>query len=136
MSDQIQFAPFRTAADFFGQAENYVIPDLRDPQRISNRITNNLLYYQTNYMLFFVVLFVFISMIHPTQVLTGLFVFVALFTGYVMLTNRSAEIQRLKRDRPYLNLIIIIAVTAFFFNMFGSILLFLYSICLPLSRKF
>lgn len=136
MSDQIQFAPFREAKDFFGQAENYSIPDVRNLERLSNRITNNLLYYQTNYMVFFVALFVLISIIHPTQVLTGLFAFVALATGFVFLSNKSPEIQRLKRDKPYINLVIIIGVTGFLFNMFGSLLLFVYSICLPLSCKY
>lgn len=136
MSEQLQFAPFREYKDFIGQAENYAIPDIRDPQRLSNRITNNLLYYQTNYMLFFGALFVLISIIHPMQVLTGVFLFVALAAGYVFLTNKSADIQRLKRDKPFLNLVIIIGLAGFLFNMFGSLLLFLYSICLPLSSEF
>lgn len=133
MSDQIQFAPFREAKDFFGQAENYSIPDVRDIERLHNRITNNLLYYQTNYMVFFLALFIVISIIHPTQVFSGLFVFIGLSTGFIVLTNKSVEIQRLKRDKPFLNLVILIFIAGFLFNMFGSLLLFLYSICLPLS---
>lgn len=61
MSEQMQFAPFRSlVGDFFGQAENYAVPDLKDLARLSNRITNNLLYYQTNYFLVFLVIFVLI----------------------------------------------------------------------------
>ena len=136
MPEQLQFAPFREYKDFIGQAENYAIPDIRDLQRLSNRITNNLLYYQTNYMLFFGALFVLISIIHPMQVLTGVFLFVAQPAGYFFLTNKSDEIKRLKLDTPILNLFIIIGIAGFLFNMFGSLLLFLYSICLPLSSEF
>lgn len=61
MSDQIQFAPFRNFNDFIGQAENYAIPDFKDLARLNNRITNNLLYYQTNYIAVFLVIFVLIG---------------------------------------------------------------------------
>jgi hypothetical protein len=57
MSDQIKFAPFRPINDLIGQAENYSIPDFKDLARLNNRITNNILYYQTNYFLFFLALF-------------------------------------------------------------------------------
>jgi hypothetical protein len=60
MSDQIQFAPFRNYNDIIGVAENYAVPDFRDLSRLSNRITNNLLYYQTNYFLLFLAIFVLI----------------------------------------------------------------------------
>lgn len=61
MSNQMQFAPFRELSDAIGQAENYAIPDFRDLARLSNRITNNLLYYQTNYLVFFLIIFVLIG---------------------------------------------------------------------------
>ena len=57
MSQQIQFAPFRKTDDFVGQAECYAIPDFSDLARLSNRITNNLLYYQTNYIVIFLAVF-------------------------------------------------------------------------------
>jgi len=60
MADQIKFAPFRPMQDIIGQAENYSLPDFKDLARVNNRITNNLLYYQTNYFIFF--LFVFFLM--------------------------------------------------------------------------
>lgn len=60
MSNQMQFAPFREFNDFAGKAENYAVPDLQDLARLSNRITNNLLYYQTNYFLVFLAIFVLI----------------------------------------------------------------------------
>ena len=61
MSDQIQFAPYRNFNDFIVQAENYAIPDFKDLARLNNRITNNLLYYQTNYIAVFLVIFVLIG---------------------------------------------------------------------------
>lgn len=54
---QIQITPIRFVSDIVGNAENYSIPDFKD---LSNRITNNLLYYQTNYFLFFLTKFLLI----------------------------------------------------------------------------
>ena len=58
---QLQFAPFRKIDDAIGGAENYVVPNLSDLARLSNRITNNLLYYQTNYFVLFLIIFVLIG---------------------------------------------------------------------------
>lgn len=136
MSDQIQFAPFRSYNDIIGQAENYAIPDFRDIVRLSNRITNNLLYYQTNYFMVFLAIFVIISIIHPLQFVIGLFAFLGLSGGIIFLTNKNVEIQRFKRDKPYLNLIGILLLTGFMFRLFGSMLIFLFSICLPLTCNY
>jgi hypothetical protein len=61
MSDQMQFAPFRPWNDIVGQAENYAIPNFKDLPRVNNRITSNLLYYQTNYFLFLLALVLLIG---------------------------------------------------------------------------
>lgn len=136
MSNQVKFAPFRPLEDFGSQAEGYSIPDLSDLGRWSNRVTNNLLYYQTNYFMFFLVIFVIISMIHPTQFITGLAVFVALSAGIIFLANKNLELQRLKRDKPFLSLAIILVLVGFLFKLFGSLMVFLFSVCLPLSLIF
>ncbi len=60
MSNQVQFAPLRAYDDFVGKAECYSIPDFKDLARVNNRVTNNLLYYQTNYFLVFLAIFVII----------------------------------------------------------------------------
>jgi hypothetical protein len=52
MNYQLMLAPLRPLADIVGIAENYYRPDLKNTSQLSNRITNNLLYYQTNYGLF------------------------------------------------------------------------------------
>ena len=66
----------------------------------------------------------------------GLFLFIAIFVGFVMLTNKNPQIQRMKRDKPYLNLAIILVLSGFVLNLIGSLLIFLFSICLPLSREY
>jgi hypothetical protein len=55
MDNDLRFAPFRSIDDVISNANNYKIPDFSDLERVSNRITNNLLYYQTNYLLLVVI---------------------------------------------------------------------------------
>ena len=67
--------------------------------------------------------------------MTGLLTFIAIFAAIIFLTNKSPDIQRLKRDKTYLNLILILIAAGFIFNLFGSLMMFLFSICMPLSCK-
>lgn len=133
MSDQIQFAPFREYADVIGSAQNYAIPDFKDLSRLNNRITNNLLYYQTNYFLFFLAIFVVIGIIHPQELGYGLLGFGVITGGFLFITNKSPEIQRLKRDKPFLSLFVNLLIAGFIFKLMGSLMMFLFSICLPIS---
>lgn len=135
MSDQVRFAPFRKIEDFIGKAENYAVPNFNDFARVNNRIEQNLLYYQTNYFVCFMTIFLLMSIIHPVPIFSGLFLVIGLFIVANILSNKSPEIQRFKKERPFLNLIIVVCISGFFFNLFGSLLTFLFSICLPLSRK-
>jgi len=136
MSDQMQFAPLRQTHDMIGQAENYSVPDFKDLQRLNNRITNNLLYYQTNYFLVFFALFLLISIIHPVEFAAGMFAFIGLFVVILFLTKKNPQIERLKRDKPFLSLGVILIVGAFLFNLFGSLLMFLFAICMPILLIF
>lgn len=67
--------------------------------------------------------------------MAGLFGFIVIGIGYVIVSNKNEQIQRLKRDKPFLNLIIIVIISGFVFNLFGSLLMFMFSICMPLSCK-
>ena len=51
MDNDLKFAPFRPLNDFIANGNDYRVPDFSNLDRINNRITNNLLYYQTNYII-------------------------------------------------------------------------------------
>lgn len=54
---KIKFTPLRPWSDFFPGAERFAFPDIYDLQKWNYRVTCNLLYYQTNYMLMAVIVF-------------------------------------------------------------------------------
>ena len=61
MACYFQFAPIRAFNDLIGIIDNYSMPNFNDISLWCNRLTNNLLYYQTNYLLFFLVKFILIG---------------------------------------------------------------------------
>lgn len=73
---------------------------------------------------------------NPAQFTMGLVTILALFIGFVYIKNNNSQVQRLLRDKPYLNLVILTVGAGFIINVFGSILVFLFSICMPLTCKF
>ena len=45
----------------------FELPDTNDPGRWTNRVVNNLLYYQTNYLVLVLVIFFFIRLVNDTS---------------------------------------------------------------------
>lgn len=50
-SNEFEVAPLRSLDDFILESARFQIPQMRDLEKWVNRVVNNLLYYQTNYIL-------------------------------------------------------------------------------------
>ena len=59
-SQDLQFTPFRTLNDFLLDA-TWNVPNFSDLARLNNRIVSNLIYYQTNYFIFGIILFLLVG---------------------------------------------------------------------------
>jgi hypothetical protein len=55
-----RYAPFRTINDFILDA-TWNVPNFSDFPRLNNRIVSNLIYYQTNYFVFGIALFLLVG---------------------------------------------------------------------------
>lgn len=47
--ESLKPTPLRPVADFLLDSKRYISPPVSDLKRLNNRVTSNLLYYQTNY---------------------------------------------------------------------------------------
>jgi hypothetical protein len=56
----MRMTPFRTLNDFILDA-TWNIPNFSDLPRLNNRIVSNLIYYQTNYFIFGIALFLLVG---------------------------------------------------------------------------
>ena len=57
----VELAPLRPLSDFLLEGARFQVPDIQDLERWANRIINNLLYYQSNYMLMAVLVFLLVG---------------------------------------------------------------------------
>lgn len=56
-SEKMKLAPIRSFNDFLLDSKKYTPPAFNDLKRLNNRVTSNLLYYQTNYFGISIVVF-------------------------------------------------------------------------------
>lgn len=56
-SEKMKLAPLRSVNDFLLDSKRYLPPTFSDLKRFNNRVTSNLLYYQTNYLAISAVIF-------------------------------------------------------------------------------
>lgn len=57
----VELPPLRPLNDFILEGARFQVPDTKDLERVANRVINNLLYYQTNYILMAVLVFLLVG---------------------------------------------------------------------------
>ena len=86
----MSLAPLRSLDDFILQGSRFQVPDINQAERCFNRIVSNLLYYQTNYFLSSLIIFLLVTFLHPQQMALGIILLVsatksiALYFTYVV----------------------------------------------------
>ena len=58
---EVEVSPLRSLDDFLLESARFQIPNFKDFEKWGNRVVNNLLYYQTNYFLLAVIIFVLVG---------------------------------------------------------------------------
>ncbi len=72
----VTVAPLRSLDDFLTSKARFQIPDFNNEERWLNRITHNLLYYQTNYFVSAAVIFAVVAVMSPQKMASGILVMV------------------------------------------------------------
>lgn len=60
-SSELGIAPLRSLDDFLLESARFQVPNYRDLEKWGKRVVNNLLYYQTNYMLMSLMMFIIVG---------------------------------------------------------------------------
>jgi hypothetical protein len=58
---EVEISPLRSLDDFLLESARFQIPNFKDFEKWGNRVINNLLYYQTNYFVLAVVIFLLVG---------------------------------------------------------------------------
>lgn len=61
VSNDLELPPLRSLDDFLLESARFQIPNVKDLEKWGNRVVNNLLYYQTNYLFMSVVIFLIVG---------------------------------------------------------------------------
>ncbi|CAF0779547.1 unnamed protein product [Adineta steineri] len=142
-SQDLRFAPFRSMNDFILDA-TWNVPNFSDFQKLNNRLVSNLIYYQTNYFVFGIALFLLVGINYPVDFIFGLVVVAALLMSFVYIStsarvghNALASVQHFVRtaqeDRPILILVGVLGVAYFILSFMGKLFIFFFGIVLPLQ---
>jgi len=130
---EVKMAPLRPLEDYLLESARFQMPDFQDPERWANRVVNNLLYYQTNYFFTVIIVHLLIGLMNPGQMLLGLVSISAAFAVFVTLSNNRAELRHFKRHHPIACTSVIVMAGYAVMYLFGSIMVFLFGIALPLA---
>ncbi|KAK3894257.1 hypothetical protein Pcinc_001975 [Petrolisthes cinctipes] len=131
-TDGVSAAPLRTLDDFIMESSRFQVPNLKDPEKWSNRVSQNLLYYQTNYFLTYLVVFALVALIHPTKMFYGMTAVALAYGLFYYLTNHKQPAAQFKKDHPILSLVGLVLTMYFIVYLLGSVVVFLLGILLPI----
>jgi len=132
----MKFAPLRPLNDFLLDSARFQLPNFSDLERWNKRVENNLVYYQTNYFLVAIIMFLVVGICNPGQMLLGLVTVIGMLFLYRYLAQHQAVVQGLKRKHPFLCLIAVFAAGYLIIHLIGSVLVFLFGIVLPILAVF
>ncbi|XP_076060422.1 PRA1 family protein Jwa isoform X2 [Oratosquilla oratoria] len=129
---EVSVSPLRSLDDFIMESARFQIPNMKDPDKWANRVIQNLLYYQTNYFLTYLAVFLLVGVIHPTKMLYGMMAMGIAFSLFFYLTNNKQPASQFKKDHPVISVVAIIMGGYFIVYLLGSVLVFLFGILLPI----
>ena len=163
-TQELRMTPFRPLNDFLLDA-TWNVPNFSDFPRLNNRIVSNLIYYQTNYFVFGIALFLLVGYVigyselaahltdeffsrinYPVDFLFGLVVVAALLMAFIYISssprvgnNALASVEHVfrsaKEDRPILVIIAILGVSYLILSFVGKLLIFFLGIVLPVQGE-
>ncbi|XP_031695446.1 PRA1 family protein 2 [Anarhichas minor] len=128
----VQPPPLRSLDDFLLSSARFSAPDVRDLDRWNNRIINNLLYYQSNYLVSALGLLLVVGYCQPYQLLVGATVVTLLFLGFVWVAENQAPIRRFRRNHPTIAVLAILSASYLFVSVLGGVAVFLFGIAFPI----
>ncbi|KAF6735535.1 PRA1 family protein 3 [Oryzias melastigma] len=132
----VQPPPLRSLDDFLLCSARFAVPDLRDLDRWNNRMINNLLYYQTNYLLSALGLLLIVGYFQPLQMFVGMTVVSIAFVGFVFAAENQATVRRFRRNHPYVCVMAVLLASYLFMSVLGGVAVFLFGIAFPVLTIF
>lgn len=129
--------PPRSFKDFLSEVSRFQLPNFKDFEKWGNRVANNLIYYQTNYLLTSIIIVLLVGLTNPTKMLYGLLAMSVIWIQYVFVFYETeGMIYEIKRQYPKLQSILLVISACYAIYNINSILLVLFSLLLSIGVTF
>jgi len=129
--NEVELAPFRSLEEFILGDSRFEAPEFNNIEKWMNRIVNNLLYYQTNYFISALVIFLLICFLHPGKMFLGILTMGILFGLLYYFSSTKVQVKTIKKNHPALVMLGTFSLGYFVIYMMGCILVFLSGVILP-----
>ncbi|KAH0955405.1 hypothetical protein HN011_006356 [Eciton burchellii] len=136
VSNDLELPPLRSLDDFLLESARFQIPNIKDLEKWGNRVVNNLLYYQTNYLFMSIVIFLIVGLIHPVKMLAGMLAMMAILSIFAYMSVEGSLVHNFKKQYPIVGILFIVFTGCFVTYTLGSLLVFLLGILLPFCAIF
>ncbi|KAL7290125.1 hypothetical protein TKK_0015845 [Trichogramma kaykai] len=135
-SSEMEVPPLRSLDEFLLDSARFQLPNWRDLEKWNNRVVNNMLYYQTNYFVTAVIIFAFVGFLQPVKMLIGTIAVGLIILAFAYVSKEGRAIHNLKKKYPALGVISMLGGAGFLMYTFGSLLVFLFGVLMPISVIF
>lgn len=154
VESDVQIAPLRSLDEFLLESARFQIPNLKDPDKWANRVINNLMYYQTNYFLTALIVFLIVGyvlvvycvikricvgwylsichpwfsfccrLIHPVKMFYGFLALAVAFGLFYYVTYERQPAQKFKRNHPLISVLVVLSGNTKILDIYKLILCF------------
>ncbi|XP_060619111.1 PRA1 family protein 2 [Anolis sagrei] len=129
---EVRLPPVRALEDFLLGSSRLAFPDVRDGQRWHNRVVNNLLYYQSNYLLALGAGLALGGYFCPGLTLLSGTLVTLIFVGFVWAAENKAPLRRFRRNYPGTCFFAVLGLAYFLVSLLEGSATFLVFIALPI----
>ncbi|XP_050583129.1 PRA1 family protein 3 [Bombus affinis] len=136
IGDGWELPPLRSLYDFLLESSRFQLPNFRDFEKWGNRVANNLVYYQTNYLYMSIAILLVVALVHPMKMIIGISTLMAVWAECTYLFNEKESLLKFKRTYPQFGVILTIICAAYVLYTINSVLLVLFGILLSFCVTF
>jgi len=128
----LKLEPLRSLDDYVLNSARFQIPDVTNLDRWNTRVKENLIYYQTNYFLTAIIIFLIVGVLHPADMLIGIVVTIGAYLAINYVLNNQTLLNDFKQKHPVVCLLGVVGLTYFIVSLISSVLVFCFGILLPI----
>ncbi|XP_034189264.1 PRA1 family protein Jwa [Osmia lignaria lignaria] len=136
LSDTCELPPLRSLNDFLLESSRFQLPNFRDLEKWGNRVVNNLVYYQTNYVYMTIAIILIVASVNPMKMIIGLSAMTAIWGACIYLFSERESLLKLKRSYPQIGIILTVICAGFVVYTINSVVFLLFSILLSVCVTF